>query len=127
MTVRCLPRATLLATSIVTSMVTSCASAAIQSSIPFKRDSEVGGVGGSAVGVLAISLIAIVVVLVMRRRLRLDKPASADGNLLRVLESQRLGPQALLTVVEFDGTRYLIAQGQQGISCIASSTPRGPA
>lgn len=94
--------------------------------IPFKRDGGVTeGLQGSALGVLGVSLLAIGVVLVLRRRLRLDAPAGA-GKLLRVLESQRLGPRAVLSVVEFDGTRYLVAQGEQGISCLATTPVRAP-
>jgi flagellar biogenesis protein FliO len=95
--------------------------------IPFKRDTgAAAGIGGSALGILGVSLLAIGAVLVLRRRLRLDAPPGA-GKLLRVLESQRLGPRALLTVVEFDGTRYLVAQGEQGISCLATAPVRAPA
>jgi flagellar biogenesis protein FliO len=98
------------------------APAPVTTPIPFKRDTgAASGITGSALGVLGVSLLAIGAVLVMRRRLRLDTPAGSSGKLLRVLESQRLGPRALLTVVEFDGTRYLVAQGEQGISCLAAA------
>jgi hypothetical protein len=30
-----------------------------------------------------------------------------------------------LTVVEFEGTRYLVAQGEQGISCLATAPVQG--
>jgi len=89
--------------------------------IPFKRDAAgaAGALGGGALGVLILSLVAIVVVLVVRKRLRLGGPVDAGAGLLRVLETRRLGPRALLSVVEFDGARYLIAQSEQGVQCLA--------
>lgn len=102
------------------------AAAASATAIPFKHDSgAAAGIGGSALGIVLVSLLAIAAVLVMRKRLRLDGPIGVEGKLLRVVESQRLGPRALLTVVEFDGTRYLLAQSEQGISCVASSPVQG--
>lgn len=95
--------------------------------IPFKRDASPGGaaLGGSAVGVLVISLIVIVAVLVVRKRLGLGQPRPGGARLVKVLESQRLGPRALLSVVEFGDTQYLIAQGEHGISCVASKPVGG--
>lgn len=92
----------------------------VQSAIPFKRDGA--GVdaplasGGAAV--LVISLIAIVAVLVVRKKLNLGPALAGKKGLLTVLETQRMGPRALVSVVEFGGTQYLIAQGEQGITCI---------
>jgi len=92
----------------------------VQTAIPFKRDGAGADAplasGGAAV--LVISLIAIVAVLVVRKKLKLGGPLSGKSGLLNVLETQRMGPRALVSVVEFDGTRYLIAQGEQGITCI---------
>jgi flagellar biogenesis protein FliO len=90
--------------------------------IPFKRDNGSTGsaLADGAVGVLLISLIAIGAVLVIRKKLGLRLTPSSRPGLLKVLETQRLGPKALLSVVEFSGTRYLIAQGEQGITCVAS-------
>lgn len=101
--------------------------AALQSAsaIPFKRDNGMAdsAVGGG-VGVLIVSLIAIVAVLVIRKKLGLGQRAPGKTALLKVLETERMGPRALLSVVEFSGTRYLLAQGEQGITCI-DSKPAG--
>lgn len=93
--------------------------------IPFKRDTGSGAapLAGGALGVLVVSLIAIVAVLVVRKKLGLVRPPAGKAGLLKVLESQRLGPRAMLSVVEFAGSHYLIAQGEHGISCVASSAP----
>lgn len=90
--------------------------------IPFRRDSgpASSALGGGAVGVLVISLVAIVAVLVVRKRLGLGQLRTGTPGMLKVLETQRLGPRALLSVVEFSGAHYLIAQGENGISCVAS-------
>lgn len=95
--------------------------------IPFKRDSgaDASALGGGAMGILVISLIAIVAVLMVRKRLGLAQPRQGAPRLVKVLESQRLGPRALLSVVEFSGTHYLIAQGEHGISCVASKPAGG--
>ena len=94
--------------------------------IPFKRDGGDSGatLASGGIGVLVISLLAIGVVLYLRRRLNLHTGLPAAGRALRVLESARLGPRALLSVVEFDGTRYLLAQSEHGISCLASTPPK---
>jgi flagellar biogenesis protein FliO len=91
--------------------------------IPFKRDTgaDTSMFGGGAIGVLVVSLVAIVAVLAVRKRLGLGQRQPGGARLVKVLESQRLGPRALLSVVEFSGTRYLIAQGEHGISCVAST------
>jgi flagellar biogenesis protein FliO len=89
--------------------------------IPFKRDSDVplGSAVGSGVGVLLIALAAIVVVQLLRKRLKLLPPGTSQ-RLVRVLETQRLGPRTTLAVVEFNGRRYLLAQGEHGVSCVDS-------
>ncbi|WUR12431.1 flagellar biosynthetic protein FliO [[Empedobacter] haloabium] len=94
-----------------------------QAAIPFKRDDGAAGatLAGGGIGVLVISLLAIAVVLFLRRRLNLHVGTPAAGRSLRVLESARMGPRALLSVVEFDGTRYLLAQSEQGITCLANT------
>ncbi len=88
--------------------------------IPYKHDSSVGSanLGGGAVGILLISLAAIGLVLWARKKLNLPTQATSQGRSLRIVESQRLGPRAVLSVIEFDGRRYLIAQGEQGITCL---------
>lgn len=97
--------------------------------IPFKRDTTpaASALGGGVVGVLVISVVAIAAVLWIRKRLRLDRRESAAPRLLHILETQRLGPRALLSVVEFDGKRYLISQGEHGVSCLATAAAREPA
>jgi len=94
--------------------------------IPFKRDGGAAGatLASGGVGVLVISLLAIGIVLYLRRRLNLHTGLPAAGRALRVLESARLGPRALLSVVEFDGTRYLLAQSEHGITCLAKTPAR---
>lgn len=91
--------------------------------IPFKRDGNPSEspLAGGAVGVLVVSLIAIAAVLVIRKRLNMGATAAGKPGLLRVLETQRMGPRALLSVVEFSGKHYLVAQGEQGITCLASA------
>lgn len=91
--------------------------------IPFKRE-EAGVsdalVGGGA-GVLVISLIVIAMVLYARKRLGLVTGAAAASGRLRIVETQRLGPRTLLSVVEFDGRAYLLAQTEQGVTRVADS------
>jgi flagellar biosynthetic protein FliO len=88
--------------------------------IPYKRDNGAMGaaIQGGGVGILVISLLVIAVVLWLRRRFNLASQAG-QPRALRVIESARLGPRALLSVVEFDGARYLLAQSEHGITCLA--------
>lgn len=87
--------------------------------IPFKRDTDAGSLAGTGgMAVLLVSLLAIGAVYVVRKRLKLGQLAPGAPALLRVLETRRLGPRALLSVVEFGGKRHLIAQGEHGISCL---------
>ncbi|MTV41465.1 flagellar biosynthetic protein FliO [Duganella radicis] len=91
--------------------------------IPYKQDAAVAAAAlpGGALGVLILSGLAIVVVYVLRKRLNLQAPGKGGARHLRVLETQRLGPRTLLSVVEFAGSRYLIAQSEQGVTCLASA------
>lgn len=95
------------------------------SAIPFKQEAAVGTSQwtGGALGILVLSAAAIGVVLVLRKKLNLHVASSGvEGERhLRVLETQRLGPRTVLSVVEFAGARYLVAQSEQGVSCIASA------
>lgn len=97
--------------------------AVAQPAIPFKRDTAAGGggLGGAGLGVLLLSLAAIAVVMVVRKRLKLDRRDPAAPRLVSVLETQRLGPRNLLSVVEFEGARYLIAHSEHGVSCLAQA------
>lgn len=92
-----------------------------QQAIPFKHDGGSGAtIASSGVGVLIVSLLVIAAVLVIRKRLRIGAPVGGDKAMLQVLETQRLGPRALLSVIEFKGTHYLLAQSEQGVQCVAS-------
>lgn len=93
----------------------------VQPAIPFKRDSGDGAaLASSGVGVLIVSLLAIAAVLVIRKRLRIGAPTAGRKAMLQVLETQRLGPRSLVSVIEFRGTHYLLVQSEQGASCVAS-------
>ena len=93
----------------------------VQPAIPFKRDGGSGAaLASSGVGVLIVSLLVIAAVLVIRKRLRIGAPAGGGKALLQVLETQRLGPRALVSVIEFKGTQYLLVQSEQGVTCVAS-------
>lgn len=92
--------------------------------IPFKHDGAgaAAALPGGALGVLLLSALAIGAVYVVRKRLNLRPGGGKDApRHLRVLETQRLGPRALLSVVEFDGGRYLIAQSERGVSCLVAA------
>jgi flagellar biogenesis protein FliO len=96
--------------------------------IPFKQDGAGAGpsLGSSGLGVLLVALAAIAAVLYLRKRLNLPLPGSGGQRLVKVLQSERMGPRALLSVVEFDGRRYLLAQGEHGITCVATSAAPEP-
>jgi flagellar biogenesis protein FliO len=98
-------------------------SAGVQAPIPFKHEAASGGagVGASALAVLLVLLAAVCAVLYLRKRLNLPLPGAGGRRLVRVLQSERMGPRALLSVVEFGGQRYLLVQGEHGISCVASA------
>lgn len=100
----------------------SAASASMQAPqpIPFKKDAPGATLGSSGLGVLAVALVAIGAVLYLRKRLNLPLPGSSAQRLVKVLQSESMGPRALLSVVEFDGKRYLLAQGEHGITCVAT-------
>jgi len=92
--------------------------------IPFRRDDDAAGtaLASGGAGVVLISLLAIAVVLYLRRRFKLHGGApgvAGQARLVRVIESTRLGPRTLLSVIEFDGSQYLVAQGEHGVSCLA--------
>lgn len=106
--------------------------AAAPGAIPFRRDSAsgAGSLAGSAWGVLVVSLLAIGAVLYVRKRLNLNPLNPRQGaapRLLRVLETQRLGPRALLSVVEFGGQQHLIAQSEHGVSHLVTAPAAGAA
>lgn len=90
--------------------------------IPFKQEAAAGAsLPGGALGVLLVSAVAIAAVFWIRKRLNLQPLGKGVPRHVRVLETQRLGPQALLSVVEFAGGQYLIAQGAHGITCLAKA------
>ncbi len=94
--------------------------ASVPARIPFKRDTS--GMDGAspagAAGLLAVALLAIGVLWWLRQRLQ--RQAGASASQLRVVETRRLGPRVTLSVVEFGGRRYLLADGVQGVQCIDS-------
>jgi flagellar biogenesis protein FliO len=92
--------------------------AASAQTIPFKS-AEVGTPWSTAgLALLFVSALAIAAVLLIRRRLAFA-PAAETARLLRVLETQRLGPRSTLTVIEFKGGHYLLAQTEHGVRCLA--------
>ncbi len=96
--------------------------------IPFKHDdgAAAAALPGGAIGVLLLSALAIVAVLVVRKRLNLHSGGKAAPRHLKVLETQRLGPRTLLAVVEFGGQQHLIAQGEHGVNCLATAAATVP-
>lgn len=88
--------------------------------IPFKQEAPAASLGSSGLGVLLVALAAVGAVLYLRKRLNLPLPGSGSQRLVKILQSERMGPRALLSVVEFDGKRYLLAQGEHGITCVAT-------
>jgi flagellar biogenesis protein FliO len=89
--------------------------------IPFKREALADGAAtpGATLLTLLLAALAIGVLYWLRKRVALQVPGRGE-RLLRVLESQRLGPRSTLSVVEFAGQRYLLAQSEQGVQCVAS-------
>lgn len=100
----------------------SAAPAPAPAAIPFKRDgaTPAGGWAGGATSVVLVSLAAIGAVLYLRRRLNLDGAGIGAPRLAKVLETQRLGPRGLLSVIEFGGQQHLVLQGEHGVSCLAT-------
>lgn len=97
--------------------------APVAKAIPFKADSAGGpDLSAGAFGILGLSLLAIGVVWLVRKRLNLHQGAPGTGGAVRIIETQRLGPRALLTVVEFGGRRHLLAQTEHGINCLVSDS-----
>ena len=88
--------------------------------IPFKQEAPAASLGSSGLGVLLVALAAVGAVHDLRKRLNLPLPGSGSQRLVKILQSERMGPRALLSVVEFDGKRYLLAQGEHGITCVAT-------
>lgn len=106
----------------------SMAAAGDGAAIPFKRDDAAGSLalsGSSAWAVLLISAAAIGAVVIIRKKLKMPVLSGSQPRLVRVLETQRLGPRSLLSVVEFAGDQYLIAQSEHGITSLAVA-PRAP-
>jgi flagellar biogenesis protein FliO len=99
-----------------------------QAAIPFKQNgAAAASLESGAIGVLAISVLAIAAVYFLRKRFNLPfgKQAGAP-RLLKILETQHLGPRAMLSVVEFEGRRYLIAQSEHGVSCLVAAPDAPP-
>jgi flagellar biogenesis protein FliO len=104
--------------------VPSSSASASTAAIPYKRDADVGerSLSGGAAGTLVISLLAIAAVLYLRKRLNLGGASTAlPGRRIRVLESQRLGPRSVLTVIDYSGRELLIAQTEHGVTVLCDS------
>ena len=88
--------------------------------IPFKQAAAGGApVTSSAVAVVVVSLIAIAVALYLRKRLNLGRTVAQGGKRIRILETQMLGPRAMLAVVEFGGREHLVASTEHGVTRLA--------
>jgi flagellar biogenesis protein FliO len=85
--------------------------------IPFKQEPAGAPWSGAGLALLAVSLVAIVAVLVVRKRLGLT-PTGTGPRMLRIVEIQRLGPRALLSVIEYKGEHYLVSYSEQGVTCL---------
>jgi flagellar biogenesis protein FliO len=93
--------------------------------IPFKQDQAGATWSGAGLALVIVSLLAIAAVLVLRKRLGMA-PAASGPRMLRIVESQRLGPRALLSVVEYKGEHYLISYSEQGVSCLVPPAGEKP-
>jgi flagellar biogenesis protein FliO len=85
--------------------------------IPFKAEEPIGHEMTLAIGGVLLLLIAALWWL----RKQLGRSALGGERHARVLESHRLGPHSTLAVVEFAGQLHLLAQTEQGVSCIAQA------
>lgn len=94
--------------------------------IPFKADRAGAPWSGAGLALVIVSLIAIAAVLVVRKRLGLT-PDGTGPRMLRIVESQRLGSRALLSVVEYKGEHYLISYSEQGVTCLVPPKAGGGA
>jgi flagellar biogenesis protein FliO len=95
----------------------------VSKAIPFKpaSSSATGDPYQLIIGFVVCMLVLAVVIYVLRRRLASSLTIGGVKKQLRVTETQRLGARSTLHVVEFAGTRYLLAQTEQHVSCIASA------
>jgi flagellar biosynthetic protein FliO len=90
--------------------------------IPFRQQTPAGNAAASGgIAVLVVSLIAIGAVLYLRKRLNLGPRTGQGGKRIRILETQMLGPRAMLAVVEFGGREHLIAHTEHGVTRIADT------
>jgi flagellar biogenesis protein FliO len=91
--------------------------------IPFKQEAGSGSqnLSNAGLGVILVSLAVIVVVLFIRKKLHFSTKNIKVETSLRIVDSQRLGPKTILSVVEFSDTQYLLAQTEHGVTCIASA------
>lgn len=90
--------------------------------IPFKTTPA--NAGGDPmqliIGFAVCLLVLVVIIYALRRRQSSSRLLTGEKKQIRIAESQRLGPRSSLHVVEFSGRRYLIAQTEQNVSCIAT-------
>lgn len=93
-----------------------------QAPIPFKSEApaDIGTAKifiGFGIAILALGLSLYF----LRRRLGQDAGATPSAKQLRVIETKRLTARSTLFVVEFSGTRYLIAESGHGVRCVISA------
>ena len=90
--------------------------------IPFKQPAQVGSAAApGGIAVLVVSLIAIAAVLYLRKRMNLRPVTVQGGRRARIIETQMLGPRAMLAVIEFGGREHLIAHTEHGVTHIADT------
>lgn len=96
----------------------------VSQAIPFKPAStHAAGDPLQLIAGFAICILVLLVILyALRRRLASSRLLSGQKKQIRITESQRMGARSTLHVVEFSGKRYLLAQTEQNVSCIATET-----
>jgi flagellar biogenesis protein FliO len=96
----------------------------IPQSIPFRQEPASGtGELLRVMGGLTLCILLLGgVLLVLRQRAGTRTASPANAARLRIVERQRLGARSALYVVEFEGKRHLLAQGEHGITLLASAS-----
>ena len=88
--------------------------------IPFKTEAD-GAPPASGLLVLFFLLGAGVLAWAAVLRQRRRAIAQGQGQVLKVVETQRLAPRSYVSVVEFGGQRHLLAQNEHGMLHVAST------
>lgn len=91
--------------------------------IPFKRESVAEEIDVSRIAMgTGVAILALAVSLyLLRRRLGTHAEGTSAAKQLRVLETRRLTPRSTLFVIEFAGSRYLVAESGQNIKCLGTA------